>query len=371
METRVIQVETADEVAPAAAEGARAILAGGLVAFPTETVYGIAVDVTHAAALERLRELKDRPSRPFTVHLGSPDDAKRYVREIPAAARRIMHKAWPGPITLLLPVEGDLPDDALQAAGLKERLVSEGVIGLRCPHDAVASAMLRAVPHPVVAPSANLAGQPSPRSGTDVLLQLHGRVDLLLDAGPTQYGTDSTIVLFDRTGAWRIVREGVLDEPSLRKLLRYTAVFVCTGNTCRSPMAAGIARHVLAERHGVRESELPSVGVEALSAGVFATDGAPASPEAVRAARTYGADISRHRSRRLTAELIHRADVVFCMTEAHVDAVLRIAPEAQGKVRRLGSEDVDDPIGGGLPEYQRIAAQIRQALDAALDEGPG
>jgi protein-tyrosine phosphatase len=109
--------------------------------------------------------------------------------------------------------------------------------------------MLSAVDSPVVAPSANLAGEPSPRSADEVLGTLEGKIDLLIDSGPTQYGIDSTIVAIDDAG-WRIVRKGVYDQRTIKKFLRRKFLFVCTGNTCRSPLAAGLAKKLLADRLG-------------------------------------------------------------------------------------------------------------------------
>lgn len=370
MKTQVISAVSPKQWATAAREGAAALRDGKLVGFATETVYGVAVNAAIPAALDRLRELKDRPTRPFSLHVGQPADVLRYVAHPPEAAARLIHKALPGPVTLLLPTGGALSDPALAAqAGLYERLVSGDVIGVRCPDEPVAQAMLSAVDAPVVAPSANLAGRPSPRTAQDVLADLDGRIDLLLDSGPTRYGKDSTIVDFTG-GSWRIVRQGVLDERMIQKMMSRLYVFVCTGNTCRSPIAAGLARKLLAQRLGVEVRQLPEQGVEVVSAGLYAAEGGQASPEAIDAADAYGADISAHRSRKLTSELIQAADMVFCMTRFHVEQVLQLAPQAASRVERLDPQaDVPDPIGGDAHEYRRVAAQIEQALRLRLDRG--
>ena len=355
--------------AAAAAAGAEALRAGKLVGFPTETVYGIAVDASNAAALQRLRDLKDRPARPFSVHLGRPEQLSWYVRQVPDEARRLIERAWPGPVTLVLAVEGGLARDDWNTPQLAEALCYEGFIGLRCPSAPASIAMLSQVDAPVVAPSANLAGQPSPRSGRDVIDALDGRIDLLLDAGPTELGTDSTIVRIT-PGDIQVLREGAVSPRAIRGLIRRRILFVCTGNTCRSPMAAGLARKRLAERLGVRTSQLGDRLIEVISAGAFAADGAPATEEAVRAAAALGASIGRHRSRRLTAELIRSCDVVFCMTQGHVDQVLRLAPGQGDKIHLLdGDRDIADPIGGGGDVYLTTASQIDRALRTRMDEG--
>jgi tRNA threonylcarbamoyl adenosine modification protein (Sua5/YciO/YrdC/YwlC family) len=370
MNTRVIQVRPGDDVAPAAREASGVLRAGGLVGFPTETVYGVAALATDAAALERLRELKDRPQRPFGVHLGSPADAGRYVRRIPPLASRLMAKGWPGPVTILLTAGGSLAEAGLQRRGLYEVLCHQDVIGLRCPDSPVTARMLRETADPVVASSANRTGGPSPRSAQDVLGQLEGRIDLLLDQGPTRHGRDSTIVDFT-ADPWKVVRGGVLDARAVRDLVAVRILFVCTGNTCRSPIAAGLARSMLAKRLSCRPSELDDRGVEVLSAGVLAMEGGRASPDAVRAARELSADIARHRTRKLTNDMVERVDVVFCMTDRHVQEARLLAPGAAGKVRRLDeAADVADPVGATEEEYLRTARHIQRALKEALDRSP-
>ncbi|OQB79542.1 MAG: Threonylcarbamoyl-AMP synthase [Planctomycetes bacterium ADurb.Bin126] len=365
--TRMIQARSAVEIASAAREGAQALRAGQLVGFATETVYGIAAVASDATAMERLRELKSRPSRPFSVHLGRPQDVERYVASIPADATRLIRKAWPGPVTVILPAGGRLADSALQEAGLYDVLCSEDLIGLRCPHEPLAEAMLSAVREPVVAPSANPAGAPSPRSADDVRQAMNGQIDLLIDSGPCRYGKDSTIVSF-ASGQWAILREGVLNERSIRKLLHRTYLFVCTGNTCRSPMAAGLAAKLLAEKLGCTVPQLADRGVRTLSAGVFATSGSRATPEAVQAARRLGVDISPHRSRKLTKELIQSSDVVFCMTRVHLAEAVRLAGSASADIRMLCDDDLSDPIGRGVNVYEQTARRIEHCLRLGLVE---
>jgi len=368
MATKVISVRK-DGAGPAARAGARALNKGGLVAFATETVYGVGAVATDSGAMERLRELKSRPKRPFSAHLSSPEEASRYIREMPWEARRLIAKGWPGPITILAPLGGRLADSKLQRAGLYDVLSWSDYVGLRCPDEPVAREMLRQVDAPLVAPSANRAGGKSPRSAEDVLDQLDGQIDLLLDCGRTKYGRNSTIVRCGPDGM-EIVRKGAVGERTVRRLVRMRILYVCTGNTCRSPMAAGFAKKLLSEEIGCGAGDLRGRRVEVLSAGLLAGGGAPASPEAVRAARTLGADISHHRSRKLTRDLIRSADLILCMTGFHVAEVLRMAPEAAGKVKRLSSSgDIPDPIGGGMDVYAMTAQRVAVAVRDALSEG--
>lgn len=126
-------------------------------------------------------------------------------------------------------------------------------------------------------------------------------------------------------------------------------VFLCTGNTCRSPMAEGLFR-----AHGGEQA----TGLTAASAGLFTQDGFPASANAVTAAGELGADITAHRSRMLTDELAHSARYLVCMTGAHYDRLCELYPDCADKIFTLLPEDIDDPFGGDLEAYRRAAAQI-------------
>jgi len=366
--TTVIKVRKSGHVRPAAAAGADAIRQGGLVGFPTETVYGIAALATDAEAMRRLRRLKERPDKPFTVHIGQAAAAARYVANPPGAARRLMARAWPGPVTLLLPTGGSLVDAALNRREIRAALCPNDVIGLRCPRESVAVAMLSAVDGPVVAPSANLAGRPSPRRASDVLADLDGRIDVLIDRGRTRHGKDSTIVAFDGP-AWQVIRFGAMDAAKLRRAVRFRGVFVCTGNTCRSPIAAGLARSAAARELGCSVRALAEQAIELLSAGLIAGSGASATVEARQAAAELGADLKTHRSRKLTPELVKSADAIWCMTQAHVTRVLAMVPEAAEKTRRVDARvDIDDPIGGSLGVYRTTARRLQHAADNLLKE---
>jgi L-threonylcarbamoyladenylate synthase len=365
--TEVIKITDPSQIPAAAEAAADALRAGKLVGFPTETVYGIAVDATNAGSMQRLRELKDRPANPFSVHLGRPEDLQRYIRKMPPAAARLVRSTWPGPVTLLLETGGHLADKTLDTPDMRAALTSGDVIGLRCPDEPVSAAMLSAVDGPVLAPSANLAGEPSPRSGDEVLASLDGKIDLLIDHGPTTCGADSTIVRF--TGLrWEVVRSGAVSDDKLREAMRFRLIVVCTGNTCRSPMAEGLARQLVAERVGCSVDELEGQGIEIISAGVFAASGSPATPEAQAAAARLGADISSHRSRKLSTELIKSADMILCMTQSHLDSVCRMQASAAGTARLLdGDGDVPDPIGGGIDMYDSTADHLQQILPSVLE----
>jgi L-threonylcarbamoyladenylate synthase len=165
---------------------ARFIRSGGLVAFPTETVYGLGADALNAAAVLALFEAKKRPlDNPPIVHVCDVKDVYRVAKEVPAAADLLMRLFWPGPLTLVLKRSRVVPDVAV--AGLD-------TVAVRMPRHSVALALIRESGCPISAPSANLAGKPSPTMAEHVLEDLDGRIDAVLDGGPTVVGVESTVV---------------------------------------------------------------------------------------------------------------------------------------------------------------------------------
>jgi protein-tyrosine phosphatase len=367
MSTPVLQVDSQQNAAHAVEQAVRCLDGGGLVAMATETVYGVGARADIETAITRLRDLKDRPERPFSVHVGEASDVDRYVRDVPATARRLIEAAFPGPVTVLLETGGRLADSELDNETLRVRLCWEGHIGLRCPDEPVTAEILRRCGGPVVMPSANLAGQSSPRNATAVRDALDGRVDLLLDQGPTRLGTDSTIVKFSGE-SWQVVREGALDSRQIARLAARRLLFVCSGNTCRSPMAAALARKRLCEKLSCRPAELCEHGWRVESAGLSAHPGAAATGEAVRAVGRLGAEIASHRARPLDEDFLRGADLICCMTAGHLEAVRQRYPEAAERAVLLAEGDIEDPIGGGMDTYLRAAAEIDQALQDLLEK---
>lgn len=351
-------------------EAANCLQEGGLVVFPTETVYGLGANAVHPEALKRLREVKQRPpSKPFTIHIGSRSQVRRFVPELAGVGMRLVDKAWPGPLTLIFDVANVEETPVIRETSPEhiEAMYNNGTIGLRCPDDAVAGELLRQVAAPVVAASANPAGQNAPTDAEAAMETLDGQVDLILDAGRTRYARPSTIVHVTQDG-YRPIREGVLDERTIRRMARLTFLLVCSGNTCRSPMAEGILRKLLAQRLKCGIDDLERKGVDVESAGTGALAGMPASEPAVEVMRERGIDISGHKSRPVTLELLHRADYILVMTASHREQLMLDDPTAADRVRTLDTGDIADPVGGDKETYTRCADQIEQALRARLEE---
>ena len=194
----------------AADAAARCLASGGLVAFPTETVYGLGADATNATAIARLYQAKGRPSfNPLIAHV--PDlAAARRIAILDASSLKLAEAFWPGPLTLVLPKAPGCPVADLATAGLD-------TIAIRVPAHPIARDILRMLGRPVVAPSANISGHVSPTTAEHVRHDLAGRIDLIVDGGPVRVGVESTIV--GCLGAPMLLRPGGLPRAEIERVL--------------------------------------------------------------------------------------------------------------------------------------------------------
>jgi len=195
------------------AEMARAVellRRGGLVAFPTETVYGLGADATNAAAVRRIFEVKHRPATsPLIVHADSEEMAREYAAEWPARASELAERFWPGPLTLVLPKRAIIPDEV--TAGL-------ATVGLRVPAHPIALELIQTAGLPVAAPSANRFTQLSPTTAAHVRDSLGDAVDLILDGGSTPVGIESTVLSLVG-GRPVLLRPGMISKEELEAIL--------------------------------------------------------------------------------------------------------------------------------------------------------
>jgi L-threonylcarbamoyladenylate synthase len=197
------------EAEKALERAAQILRAGGLVALPTETVYGLGANALDAAAVRRIFAAKERPAwDPIIVHISDEAMLQGLVAELPDAARKLMKAFWPGPLTLLLPRTAAVPN-----------VVTAGrpLVGVRMPAHPVALELIRRAGVPVAAPSANLFGHISPTTAAHVLADLDGRIDAVLDGGPTEHGVESTVLDPCQT-PMRIYRPGAVTSDQIREI---------------------------------------------------------------------------------------------------------------------------------------------------------
>ena len=375
--------------ASAAARAGEALRSGYLVVVPTETVYGLAASAVSAAGLDRLREatgrslLRGRSGPEMTWHAADVGDVERAVELQTAVHRRLVAKLLPGPVRFLI----EQSDAGI--AGLRERLgVEPGVIedgrwvAVRIPAHAAARGVAREAGVPLVAERLGAAAFAGPvgsgaavggwaegasEEGGDESAGVEGvpeAVAEIIDDGRLTPGVPSTTVLLRSNGAFEVDSDGALSEADVLAALERRILLVCTGNTCRSPMAEAIGRELASKRPA------DGIGYVFESAGVATGDGLDPSPEAVGAVEPMGLDLSGHRTRRVTPAMVRRAERIYAMTPSHLDQLVSMMPEAEGKAELLDPEGsaVDDPIGGSPEVYTEAAESMRGMLEARLRE---
>jgi protein-tyrosine phosphatase len=334
-------------------EASRALEDGRVVAIPTETVYGLAASADVPGALEAVVSLKGRsPDKPFARLCANRSGIERLVGSLLPMAERIVTRFMPGPVTLVTPGR----DGAN--------------VGIRVPENELTLAIIRNCSHQLFATSANPSQEPPATDARQVEAYFpQGEPSLILDDGPSRLGQATTVVRADKDG-WSVLREGTIDRDELETVLTTTVIlFVCTGNTCRSPMAEGIARRRLGKAAAKPESTEKTSDFSFQSAGTFACEGAPAAHNAVTAAGE-NAGISDHESRAVTRQMLREADAVYCMTRGHLRDVIAIAGQDDPRFQLLdpGDRDIQDPVGGDLDAYRECAKEIAKCIEQRMDE---
>lgn len=208
MKTEYLKINLHAPLEPQLTGAASVLARGGLVAFPTETVYGLGADATDAAAAARIYAAKGRPSdNPLIVHIADPADAERYA-QAGTLYRRLAEAFMPGPLTVILPKRECIP---LSVTGGLDS------VGIRCPKNRIARTLIRLAGVPVAAPSANLSGRPSPTSARHVREDLDGKIDVILDGGECEVGLESTVVKLCGDTV-TILRPGAVTPEMLREV---------------------------------------------------------------------------------------------------------------------------------------------------------
>lgn len=204
---------------------AEIIKKGGLVAVPTETVYGLACSGFDEKAVRELYRVKGRPAvKPLSLLVPGPEALERYGREIPAGARALAERFWPGPLTIIVKARPEIPE-IVRAGGES--------VGLRCPDQEQTLKLLKLAGLPLAAPSANPSGSPSPKSLEKVLAYFDGRIDAVIDGGPCGLGRESTVFDMSRT-PYRVLRQGALPEEAVAGVLMdaLTVIGITGGTGC-------------------------------------------------------------------------------------------------------------------------------------------
>jgi L-threonylcarbamoyladenylate synthase len=350
-------------------EAARCLARGGLVVFPTETVYGLGADATNGQAVARVFAAKGRPSdNPLIVHVASPSEVPSLVREVDPRARALMEAFWPGPLSLVFPRTSRIAPEV--SCGLD-------TVAVRMPRHAVALELIRQAGTPVAAPSANTSGRPSPTRAEDALADLAGLVDYVLDAGPCPLGVESTVL--DLTGSIPVVlRPGGVTIEQLREVAGEVRLL---GRADEAVEPLATRSPGLRHRHYSPRARLILVlpgpaepGAAPAPASAAADPGAPAvagDPVAAAVARSVAAEAAAGRRVGVacsdeTAEVLARAEA-FSGGNRSADAEIAGTAPPVGRVIAWGSRDHPEEIAARLFAVLRDLDQA--GVDAIVAEG--
>ncbi len=322
----------------------------GIIAIPTDTVYGLAVDGLDETAVRKLFRTKRREERPFTLFMVK-GDIKKFALPV---KKRIIDFFMPGPLTVILKKKRDISLPYITDK-----------IGIRIPQRDFVLKLLAEYQRPLAVTSANKSGEPPLVSPYDII-EHFTKVDVIVDGGML-YAAPSTVL--DLTATPPIVmRKGGVSVLAIEKVygrrvrlkasLKFNVLFVCSGNTCRSPMAEGISKTLISSRF-----------CEIKSAGTIAMSGLQSAHYARHVVKEYGGSIDRHRSNYLDREVVDWADLILVMEYKHYETVLEINPDAVVKTfllreyrRKTKYTEVPDPVGRDLIAYQNSAAKMYPTL---------
>lgn len=364
MPAAVIDLRNSDDPRDAIHRAVAALSAGKIVAIPTETVYGLAASALCPDAVTRLIELKGRDKKPLALAIKSADDALDYVPRMSALALRLARRCWPGPLTMVL--NDTHPDSVLvrlPESVLKYVLV-DGKIGLRVPSNSIALQVLRLSAGPLVLTSANRGGMPPAVEAGQIVRELGQSIDLILDDGPSPIGNSSTVIEV-LNNEFKVLRDGAVSADSLRQLTYFLCLVVCTGNTCRSPMAEALLKRQVALRLGCTSQELEQRGIAIRSGGIAAMPGGLPSAQAVEVMESVGVDISDHSSQPVTDRLARHADLILTMTQGHRRAIVSQWPdlEARTLLFSVDHRDISDPVGHSTAVYRQCAEELQASVE--------
>jgi len=329
---------------------------GGIIIFPTDTVYGIGTDAENEESVNRLYQIKNRPRiKPLILFIEKKEEVLKFAQKIPLSAQKLINDFWPGPLTLIFRASSSVP---------KSIISKEGKVGIRFPESKISCEIVKESRVLLATTSANVSGEVPPLKIEEINKDLKEKVDLIIDGGGTLLGEESTIV--DVTfSPPRLIREGWLLKKRINKTLKEerNILFVCTGNTCRSPMAEGFFKKMWPKGKDK---------VNVSSAGTSTLIGLRPTELAIKVMREKNIDISSYRSTPLNKDLVEKADLILTMSNFHKKIVSEISSLKEGKIFLFkeftsgDKEEIPDPAGESLETYRKCAREIEKEVKTLI-----
>ena len=364
----VLDLQHADDPRDLVHRTVQALVEGHVVGMPTEATYVLAANALDEQAVARLGELT-RPtdqrelSCRSVLSLRSVEAAGDYLCRKSPLVNRLSRRCWPGPLSLMVACDDEssatrrLPESVQRQIGGDTNTVCFRVVDHR-----FLSHLHRYLSAPLVLVEACRDAQRAPTRPDEIDESVRTNIPLLLDDGPTRYGVRASCVRIVGN-RWELLTEGAIERAAMNQFVKPVIALVCTGNTCRSPMAETLLRELLRQKLDCEDA------VRVLSAGVAAGHGSGASPQAVEVMGQKGLDLTGHSSRPFDESVVQVADLVLTMTRGHRDAILAAFPDLHDRVftlRRDGG-DISDPVGMPVEVYESCAKQIESALAEWID----
>ncbi len=327
---------------------------GGVIAFPTDTVYGIGCDATCKEALERIYRIKHRKeNKPLVMFIPSRDHLEMITPGAAQLVSELSQYFWPGPLTLVVKAKEGTPIAA-----------EDGTLGVRVPNEKHILAVLHHYPNPLATTSCNLEGLPTLSNAREIKAVFGDAIDYIMGGNPPEPQIPSTVLKIApptllRKGKVSIfeIEKRVGRKVKLSPGMRVGILFVCSANLCRSQMAVGLARTMM------------SRSIFTGSAGVFASQNFPPSLLAASVMDEIGIDIRGQSSRPITLDIVYKYDLILCMEETQRNWIVSNYPDIGDRVFLLGKFgkekkgiEIQDPGGGEIEDYRRCRDAIKDEI---------
>jgi len=372
---KYLKIDSPEKLASAAAVAAETLRNGGVIAYPTDTLYGLGVDMNNEKALQRLYLLKKRQkSIPISAMVHSIETIENLLGGLMTEILQDLRKLLPGPVTVLLANTLTRPLAAFKAEHKKPPLRH---IGFRIPDHPFCRELTALTGFPISTTSANLSGKKDVANVQELIAHFGDKLDLVIDGGPLTGMNGSTIIDFTRR-PYLVIREGARSLASLKKDLgrenvslrktQFTIRFICTGNICRSPLAAAMLMAIL------QKTRYRSI-IKVDSAGTMDLSSSPAHELTRQVAREQGLDVKEHRSRQVNSDLVDEAELIIALARNHYDYLRRHFPDQREKIvllrqwqvdQPLSNPSIPDPVGHNIEYYRQNSQEIREEIQRIL-----